>query len=42
MRKRTAKGKGQHLLTLSSIALFLIFVNNPSHELLVNKQEFET
>lgn len=30
------------MLTLSSIALFLIFVNNPSHELLVNKQKFET
>ncbi len=33
------KGKGQQTLTLSFVALFLIFVNNPSHELSVNKQK---
>ncbi len=27
------------MLTLSFVALFLIFVNNPSHELSVNKQK---
>ncbi len=33
------EGKGQQTLTLSFVALFLIFVNNPSHELSVNKQK---
>ncbi|GHX49784.1 hypothetical protein VCSRO206_0679 [Vibrio cholerae] len=33
------KGKGHQTLTLSFVALFLIFVNNPSHELSVNKQK---
>ncbi|WP_181710974.1 hypothetical protein [Vibrio tarriae] len=35
----SGKGKGQQMLTLSFVALFLIFVNNPSHELSVNKQK---
>ncbi|EEX64584.1 hypothetical protein VCJ_003118 [Vibrio metoecus] len=30
------------MLTLFFVALFLIFVNNPSHELSVNKQKIET
>ncbi|EOF4154577.1 hypothetical protein ACKVFH_002065 [Vibrio cholerae] len=37
--KMGEKGKGQQTLTLSFVALFLIFVNNPSHELSVNKQK---
>lgn len=37
--KTGEKGKGQQTLTLSFVALFLIFVNNPSHELSVNKQK---
>ncbi len=40
--KNAVKEKGQHMLTLFFVALFLIFVNNPSHELSVNKQKFET
>ncbi|WP_188382317.1 hypothetical protein [Vibrio cholerae] len=37
--KMGEKAKGQQTLTLSFVALFLIFVNNPSHELSVNKQK---
>ncbi|NOE55897.1 hypothetical protein GU271_04465 [Vibrio cholerae] len=37
--KMGEKGKGQQTLTLSFVALFLIVVNNPSHELSVNKQK---
>ncbi|WP_217526864.1 hypothetical protein [Vibrio cholerae] len=37
--KMGEKGKGQQTPTLSFVALFLIFVNNPSHELSVNKQK---